>query len=322
VRPEVSHRTNTTEGCGRLTILMYHAIVRSPLALTHWCFLDERSFGRQIAYLREHFDVIGLSEAVRRLKDRALVRPTAVITFDDGFANTYDVAGPILNAAGLPATVFLTTGLIGTDDTLWFCRLNDALARTRCKSFEWDGARFDVSRWEARATTAATIQERLKKRSHPVLLRELGCILDLLGAEPDEPLDAASPYRMLSAEAVREMSLGRFEFGAHTHHHAILSRITPDERAVEIERSVEAVLAMTDRPCELFAYPNGKREDYDEETIDMLGSYGIRSAVTAVSGVNDPSTHVMELKRYAVGPETGIASFATGLQRVAQEDQT
>src|SRR5262245_32703715 len=91
----------------RVTILMYHAVLSSPLAVPDWCFLDERLFRLQLEYVARHFDVVPLSEAVRRLRQRTVRRPTAVITFDDGFQSVHDVALPVLKRMGLPAAVFV-----------------------------------------------------------------------------------------------------------------------------------------------------------------------------------------------------------------------
>src|SRR5512134_2690195 len=103
---------------------MYHAVLTSPLAVPDWCFLDAGVFREQLEYLARRFEVVSLHEAVRRLKNRMVTRPTAAITFDDGFQSVHDVAFPILKRMGLPATVFVATGLVGTDDTTWYCRLN------------------------------------------------------------------------------------------------------------------------------------------------------------------------------------------------------
>ncbi|MGH7774567.1 MAG: polysaccharide deacetylase family protein, partial [Candidatus Binatia bacterium] len=285
----------------QLTILMYHAVVRSPLSLYDACFLNESSFRRQMSYLKKRFEVIALSEAVRRLRNGKIDRPTAVITFDDGFQNNYDVAFPILREFGLPATVFLVTGLVNTTDTLWHCRLNRGLAQTRKPSLEWNGCRFDLSRTDRRVRAAQAIAVKLKQVAHPRLLAELRGLILKLGDDPDCPIAMGSPYRMLSRGAIREMAAsGLIEFGPHTHSHSILSRLSPEERRKEIEKSVTAIRELTGRPCELFAYPNGSAEDYDKETIATLEAYGVRASVTAIPGPNNSMTPPMELRRYGV----------------------
>ena len=123
----------------KLTIVTYHAVVRSPLKIYDWCFLGEESFRQQLTYLKKHFDVVSLAAAVEVLRAGKLNRPTAVITLDDGYQNNYSVAFPILREFGFPATVFIATGFIDTDDTLWTLRLNLSLAATKRTSLPWKG---------------------------------------------------------------------------------------------------------------------------------------------------------------------------------------
>lgn len=295
---------------GRLTIVMYHAVVPSPLPVGDWCFLDEESFRRHAEYLGRHFEVVFLSEAVARLKAGALRRPTAALTFDDGFQNNRDVVLPILRERGLPATVFLTTGLVGSDDTVWYCRLNRALAETGRRWLDWGGERFDLSGPGPRARAGKALQARLKILAHPRLLAELLWIVRELREETEPPVEVGSPYRMLSGAAVAEMAAsGVVEFGAHTHSHAILARLSPEERDGEIEASLAAVRELTGGPCRLFSYPNGQLEDYDPATIGALRERGVEAAVTSMAGANEETTPAMELRRYGIGAGVTMARF-------------
>lgn len=294
----------------KLTILMYHSVVRDSLDLHHSCFISQSSFRNQLGYLRKHFQVLPLSDAVERMRSGAIDRPTAAITFDDGFQNNYDFAFPILREASLPATIFVTTGLVDSSDTLWFCRLHRALSATTQPSLSYDGSTFDLSGPAGKSRAAAAIEETLKKFPHPQLLEELRRIILRLGQDPDLPIETDSPFRMLSRAAIAEMAAsGLVEFGAHSHNHAILSLLSPQEQRNEVEQSMMAVRELTGRPCELFAYPNGRKQDYDAETIGMLAACGVRAAVTGVMGPNDKMTPVLELRRYPVTAGRSAAHF-------------
>jgi peptidoglycan/xylan/chitin deacetylase (PgdA/CDA1 family) len=289
---------------------MYHAVVREPLEVADWCFLEEELFRRQVQYVRDACDVIPLSSVMTKIGEGSISRPTAAITFDDGFQNNYEVAFPILREAGLPATVFLTTGLIGTSDTVWFCRLNRALAQTRNRLLEWNGHRFSLTGINARESASATLQSLLKALPHPRLLSALREIVLTLGDDPDAPIAVDSPYRMLSLSAIESMTAsGLIELGAHTRSHAILSLLTPEEQREEIVDSVDRVRELTRRPTRLFAYPNGRRADYDGHTVRMLEALGVDSAVTAIDGTNDTTTPALELRRLGVGGGACSAEF-------------
>lgn len=306
----------------QLTIFLYHAVIRSPLNFYDFCFLDESSFRDQVKYIKRHFEVIPLSEAVERLMNGKLKRRTAVITFDDGLQNNYEVAYPILRKEALPATIFPVTGLVNTRNTVWFCRLIHALAETSKTSFDWDGLTFDLTESVSKAKSAAAILARLKEFSLPELLAELRGIIMSLGEDPDSPIEDDSPFRMLSHEAITEMLYsGLIEFGAHTHSHGILSLLSKEECRFEIEQSLNTIHELKGSTCKLFAYPNGRPQDYNSETIEALNACGVLAAVTSISGTNDEMTPVMELKRYAVGANWGLEKFKKKVHHIIAQGQ-
>jgi peptidoglycan/xylan/chitin deacetylase (PgdA/CDA1 family) len=92
-----------------ITILIYHRVGGMSS--------DERDlapadFAAQMNVLADAADVVSLDEAVERLEsgDR---RAGVVLTFDDGFADVYDNAWPILLERELPFTLFLATRYVG-----------------------------------------------------------------------------------------------------------------------------------------------------------------------------------------------------------------
>jgi peptidoglycan/xylan/chitin deacetylase (PgdA/CDA1 family) len=74
-----------------------------------------KEFDRQAAYLKEHFEVVTVSEYLKRVASNNLAGREICITFDDGFKDNYLYAFPILRKHGLRATFFLTTKYIGAD---------------------------------------------------------------------------------------------------------------------------------------------------------------------------------------------------------------
>ena len=293
-----------------LTIIAYHGIIRSPLMVHDWCFVDEDSFSMQIGYLKKRFEIVSLSKAVERLRNGEIKHPTVVITFDDGYQNNFDVAFPILYREKIPATIFLTTGLINTNDTVWYCRLNLALGQTHRHLIEWNGFKFDLSTSDLKAKASAVVQESLKKLSPSQLMAAIRNMILQLGDEPDSPIKIGSPFRMLDKKAIRGMmASGLIEFGAHTHHHAILSQLSDEQRYDEIRQSIDTIYELTGHPCKCFAYPNGRMEDYDSDSIKNLKACGIKMAVTAIAGPNNRMTPSMELRRYGVGADLPMAEF-------------
>jgi peptidoglycan/xylan/chitin deacetylase (PgdA/CDA1 family) len=94
------------------TILMYHSI-----SSTDDCFaVDPREFRRQIEYLRENYTIVSMDEMINFIGKRGdLPRKSVTITFDDGYHDFYINAYPYLRKNKLPATLFVTTGYVGSE---------------------------------------------------------------------------------------------------------------------------------------------------------------------------------------------------------------
>jgi peptidoglycan/xylan/chitin deacetylase (PgdA/CDA1 family) len=304
------HRLHSSFCRNQITILLYHGVVRAHLPVTDWCFLDDSLFRRQIAYLIENFSIVSLSAAINLLKNGAVDKPTVVLTFDDGYQNNFDVAFPVLKQYGIPATIFLTTGLVDSSDTVWFCHIIRALSCTLKQSIRWNDTDLDLSKPRLRAAASIRLQASLKEYPPAELGSLVQRIYEVLDVDPLTPLDLDSPFRMLTGSSIRTMlESGLVEFGAHTQTHAILSLLSPEDQWREISCSVTAVEHVTGQPCRLFAYPNGRTRDYDAKTIGLLRKCGVFAAVSTVSGSNDSRTSLMELKRYGVGSNVGMPMF-------------
>ena len=93
----------------RAVILCYHRIGEADVLTT-----TPDRFRRDLEHLQSHFHCLPLSELCAHLKQGELNRPTAVVTFDDGYRDNFTLAAPILKAAQVPATFFVSTGFMNT----------------------------------------------------------------------------------------------------------------------------------------------------------------------------------------------------------------
>ena len=98
---------------------MYHSVspeLDSHRAPYYRTVTSPETFAAHLRFLRsEGFVVVTLSRAVEMLRDRQAANPEqvpVVITFDDGLEDFYTNAFPLLEAEGLNATVFLSSGYI------------------------------------------------------------------------------------------------------------------------------------------------------------------------------------------------------------------
>jgi peptidoglycan/xylan/chitin deacetylase (PgdA/CDA1 family) len=97
-------------GVGRLTVLAYHQ-VKDPA--NDYSSVSPTAFCEQMQYLKDHYDVLHLRDAVRVAGRRGWAGRVVAITFDDGYRDNATIAAPILRSLGLPACFFVATDMIG-----------------------------------------------------------------------------------------------------------------------------------------------------------------------------------------------------------------
>ena len=99
----------------KIPILMYHMVRKTddPKEKRYCC--HPKTFKRQMSYLkRAKYQVIGLDDLINCIKKGTTLQQKSIaITFDDGFADNYDNAFPVLQEYGFPATVFVVSRLVG-----------------------------------------------------------------------------------------------------------------------------------------------------------------------------------------------------------------
>ena len=262
-------------------------------------------------YVKKHFTVVRLSDALDlHASGERPALPMLSITFDDGFQAVRDIAFPVLQELELPATVFLVTGLTDTDETVWYCALNQAFSEAKTQSLVWKDRRYDLRSRAGRAHACRTLQAALKKMPQPALAREVRDVIASLGHGSGVRVSKMSPFRILDSRSIREMQKsGLIEFGAHTHTHSILGLLPEDVQEREIRWSIDRVAALTGKACTLFSYPNGEQRDFGESTRSLLVKYHIRCSVTMMRGPNYPGTDPFSYHRYGIENNMSFQRF-------------
>lgn len=121
---------------GEPLILAYHSVSdfrRDALAV------GSTGFDEQMSWLhRRGYRAITLADYAARGFQHA--SKTAIITFDDGYADNFTVALPILRHYGFVATVFLVSDYVGTDRIFpWdVSRMKDHSDRSHYRVLSWD----------------------------------------------------------------------------------------------------------------------------------------------------------------------------------------
>jgi peptidoglycan/xylan/chitin deacetylase (PgdA/CDA1 family) len=265
-------------GDGRLCILNHHRVLKSadPLLAAE---PDVAAFRWQMKVLADCFNVMPLDEALDALAQNRLPPRAVCITFDDGYRSTHDLALPVLREFGFPATVFVTTGYVGSG-SMWNDRILESLRRLDAEQLDLSDAglgSYPVGTMAERRETLALLTERAKYLA-PDLRQELVERLDrLTGTRESDP--------MLTDTMIRSMAAQGVEIGAHTISHPILAKLSDESARFEIAESKRQLEDITGKPVRYFAYPNGKPDiDFHERHMSMAREAGFEAAFSTAMG--------------------------------------
>jgi peptidoglycan/xylan/chitin deacetylase (PgdA/CDA1 family) len=223
--------------CAR--ILMFHSTPRNRA----------RQFERVLRYLRRQFDVVSLASLVDAIDSpTAPLKRKVVLTFDDGVRNNVEVAYPILQKLGLPATFFVCPALIERGQWLWNHEARQRLLRLSSLD--------EISRATGGPSEVEAFIEWMKGL-------ELSARNDI-----EKRVRAATPefaptddehhkFDLAGWDELRRLDSRIVTIGSHTLSHPILTSL--DARAMEVEVAQSRGLLATrlQREVDLFAYPNG-----------------------------------------------------------------
>jgi len=278
----------------RFQILGYHKV--SPEHHPYFPPLHPELFEQQMRFLKSCYNVMSLQELIARTSCRDVPEKAVAITFDDGYRDNYEYAFPILKKYQFPATIFVTTGAIGTGDLIWHDRVFDAFrfaTVSRARLHDTAVPELILHTAERREQSLKFTLARAKTLYGETRTRFLHDIECKLCPKPA----AHSDQRMLDWNQVREMHHAGIEFGSHTVSHTILSQLPRPEIEKEVWHSKDELSKRLGTPISSFAYPNGTVADYNDEAKAVLRECGYSCAVTCHSGFNHASSDVFELRR-------------------------
>ena len=114
------------DGYQAVPILCYHRFGAKASKLT----VTPAAFAAQMGYLAKNgYHVIPMARIDEFLAGRApLPKKSVIVTIDDGYRSTFDIAFPILKQHGFPATIFLYSDFVGAGDALTWAQMKEMAA--------------------------------------------------------------------------------------------------------------------------------------------------------------------------------------------------
>jgi peptidoglycan/xylan/chitin deacetylase (PgdA/CDA1 family) len=289
-----------------IVIFLFHGVIQS---LHH----EIRNYTRKhisVERFEEVLDALAVSGTpvsmpelvAATLQQRALPPRAFVVTFDDGFANNYAIAAPILERRRMPATFYVTSGFVEHNGSSWTDLIEHAFEGQPEVAVAWGNgegtAPVPYRTYDDKRQALDEIRAFVKRHREIDPYTFASSIRQQLGvvANPDD----AELDRKMSWSQVRELSEhGLFTVGGHGHTHRILEFLPQADLEREVAESLDLLRRHVGRVTH-YSYPEGLAHCYSPRVIALLRAHGICCAPTAEPGVNRPGDDLFHLKRVMV----------------------
>ena len=299
-----------------LTILAYHRVMPTD-ALESYPFDPElisatpSQFDTQMRYVREHLHPVSLQDVIAQIEQRTPLPPSAVaVTFDDGFADTYRYAFPVLRRYQIPATIFVSTGYVDSGEPFWFELASYLVYRVPPHSLEpQDGIRLPTGNsWTDRTASLRRLHSILKDLPNSTRLK----VLDTWAHQYSSELThgASRHSGPISWPQITEMAASGIRFGSHTVTHPNLTRVTNEDLNRELTESKYVLESKLQQPIDSIAYPIGTPSAFNSKVLHAAHAHKFKLGLTYVSGANlFPIQSPLQLRRHGIGLGTTARYF-------------
>jgi peptidoglycan/xylan/chitin deacetylase (PgdA/CDA1 family) len=239
-----------------VTIVVYHR-------------LDPLTAARHFSALRRSYSPISLQtylNARRNHQTNDLPPKPLIVTIDDGHQSVYRLKD-VLAEHRVPVTVFLCSGLVGTDLPFWFSAPGLDSSRVQYLKTVSDDARIA-------ALSAVGYAQNLELRDR----------------------------ESLNVKEIEELN-GLVDFQSHTVSHPILPACSDEKATEEIRTSKLQLEAQLDLEVTALAYPNG---GYTTREMAIARAAGYECGLTTDPGFNKANSPMYALRRLVIRDDCGV----------------
>lgn len=284
---------------GKILCLLYHKVndVKDNI---YNLAVSPGEFEKHIRYLQQNYRILRFEEDWEDISEDSVV-----ITFDDGYADNFLYALPVLEKYKVPATVFVSSGNIGTDREFWWDEIGRILTiqesypgrfhlQDHLYEYTWD----TVTKYQRREL-AKTLRWLLRMEADDFRIKDWVEQLKIWAGTASDTGRYAN--LSLSKEQLAGMADSPYiTIGAHTVRHLSLGALSDADQEYEIADSVNYLEKESGRKIEVFSYPFGSGRDYNKKTLEICKKIGIKKAATTKEALWNKSDNLLEIPRFSV----------------------
>jgi peptidoglycan/xylan/chitin deacetylase (PgdA/CDA1 family) len=292
-----------------LLVLAYHRIgdgSASAVDRALWSATPDE-LDAQIRLLQRCADLIGPGDIRDALSSRGR---HVLLTFDDGYRDNFEQALPVLSARGAHAVFFLATGFLDEPTVPWWDEVAWMVRRSELAGLPGGLANGPLQFHDAdREEAVAALLARYKRLPGPETEAFLDRVAEATGSGRCPASEAEGMW--MTWDMARAMRDAGMSFGGHTQTHPVLARLSRDDQAAEIDACERRLREELDVGMELFSYPVGMRDSFDNVTRGLLEERRVEHAFSCYGG-RPPREgwDALDIPRATVGHGMGDERFA------------
>lgn len=237
--------------------LFYHSVSDERLPHVQHLYPPEsvKRFEAALNYIKTNYRPISEAKLFsHRIEGKPLPPRALHLSFDDGFADCFTIAKPLLQKYGIPCTFFITSSWV--NNRSMFYRNKVSLCLEAALHLQHDAIKMVLTSINnAVDTRLAEIQDfeswikSLEAKDEPVI----DMVAKMLGIDVKDYLNRVKPY--MTREQILELHNSGFTIGAHTQSHTKLSLLNSDQVEEEIVGSARFVQEITGAEKIPFSFP-------------------------------------------------------------------
>ena len=287
-------------------IFLFHGVIKNlkyEIRNYNHKHMESNLFAECIKVLKNNGKSFSMNDLLNPdFNKKKLPRKSFAITFDDGFENNLSIAAPILYDFNIPATIYITTEFIEKNAMSWIDRIEFVLENISSRTIyaHWLNKKIDIKNNQTKINFLNSVRNFVKNspdcnpNTFANDLCEQNGYPNILSS--DDPIDKKMSWKQVSEANKSDL----LTIGGHSHTHSILSYLSSDQLNYEIDTSIELLNKKANVQTSHYSYPEGLEHCYSDNVINELKKRGVRCCPTAISGTNNVSDDLFNLKRIMV----------------------
>ncbi len=285
-------------------ILMYHGIDKKQDTRYNQRFFSQANFEKQITDLKKHCHILTYSDfANRRFSNQ---KPNVLLTFDDGYANNYRYALPVLDKYNVHAVYFIT-GVGSLEKKILWADAMDIVS-----SHAKEGCRITINSNEfifrktdfIQPESGILLKKYIKDSKTAGYSEKEELVSQLLAIYDFTKTAGLQDYwQLMTDEEIYKTSLSKnITIGSHGFYHNNLGSLSNEDAVSEVLLSKKYLENITQKEVATIGFPDGS---YTELLNDSLLKEGFANQFLVDYKTDDAGTRDFTFARYGLYPFMG-----------------